>query len=132
MVCCCKLNTNTSYSVSIFYLTSKQINRSISTAAHFCSTHSEKEECGSALSLPSLCDIMIQRELTTLSLVSFSQAAMQEPPDVAATLPSRVFQCIFLLLYSCHKNFTGTILSHGIRALRLFRPGADLLDHIRH
>ena len=51
VVCCWKLN-NTSYPLSIFYLTSKRINLSISTAGHFSSLHSEREECGPTESVP--------------------------------------------------------------------------------
>ena len=48
VVCYCKLN-NASYSECTFYLTSMQINMSISTATLFYSMHSLREECGSAL-----------------------------------------------------------------------------------
>ena len=51
--CCWQLN-NTNNFTSTFYLASKQINRSISTAGHFCSMHLEREECVSALSPPSI------------------------------------------------------------------------------
>ena len=47
------------------YLTREQISWSISTVAHLCSAHSQKEECGSALTTPSLCDVMIQSEQPT-------------------------------------------------------------------
>ena len=49
----------------IFYLTRRQTNRSISTAAHFCSSHSEREECGYAVSVPSLCDVVSHSEINT-------------------------------------------------------------------
>ena len=69
-VCFCKLN-NTSYSSSIFHLTSKQINRSISTGTDLCSAHSEREECGFALSEPSLCYVMTQSELALNTIFRF-------------------------------------------------------------
>ena len=45
VVCCCKLN-DTSYSVSIFYLTRKQSKRSVFTASHFDSLFSQREALG--------------------------------------------------------------------------------------
>ena len=63
VVCCCKLN-NTLYSLNIFYLTSKQMNMPISTAMHFCSPHSDREECGSGLNVPSLCNFKSQSKLS--------------------------------------------------------------------
>ena len=44
------------------YLTREQISWSISTVAHLCSA---QEQCGSALTTPSLCDVMIQSEQPT-------------------------------------------------------------------
>ena len=60
VVCCCKLIIQVI--LWVIFWTIKQINRSISTVTHFCSTHSQVEECGSALSVSSLCDVMSQKK----------------------------------------------------------------------
>ena len=68
-VCCSKL-TNTRYTVSIFYLTSKQINILISTVSHFFCTCAQREEYGSSLS-----DIKSQNELITIWILDNSMSS---------------------------------------------------------
>ena len=76
VVFCRKLN-NTSYSVSIFISINKQSNRSISTAFHLVRICAQREEPEPASCPPSLRDIIIQSELTTVTMSRVSHKLLR-------------------------------------------------------